>query len=185
MERTEADICKSQFVMSGLDTNVLSYPKVIVACVFVIVFLGAATALGVHLNQLVDEFILLVSDLTHNPFYFIYLITAIGFLFLILMSERKLVQFMFSIGRIYILVGLVGFVIFGPQTTGLLVSIMNIGLGVTSITVSRILQEHRQWRLVSQIIAKRRETSCTLVAILKNSGFNKTPGFEMDQIPAS
>ena len=181
----EADCSKPQFIMSNLDSNILSYPKVIVACVFVLVFLGAAAALGVHLNLLVNEFILLVSDLNHNPFYFIYLITAIGFFFLILMSERKLVRFMFSIGKVYILVGLVGFVIFGPQTTGLLVSIMNLGLGVTSIAVGWVLQEYRQWLLVSHIIAKRRETSCTVVAILKNSGFSQTSGFVLEKIPAN
>lgn len=181
----EAAIFRPQFDMSGLDKSVLNYPKIIVACIFVAVFIGAAVILGVHLNQLIDEFILLVYDLTHNPFYLIYLITAVGFIFLILLSERKLAQFMLSVGKIYILAGLVGFIIFGPQTIGQLVSIVNLGLGISCITVGWLLQEYRQWFLVSRIIAKRRETSCTLIAILKNSGFNKTIKFEMEQIPAS
>jgi hypothetical protein len=185
MMSIEAGICRPQFDMSGLDKSVLNYPKVIVACTFVAVFLGAAVILGVHLNQLIDEFIFLAYDLTHNPFYFIYLITAIGFIFLILLSERKLAQFMLSIGKIYILAGLVGFIIFGPQTIGQLVSIVNLGLGISCITVGWLLQEYQQWLLVSRIITKRRETSCTLIAILKNSGFNKSIKFEMEQISAS
>lgn len=104
--------------MSGLNKSVLNYSKVIVACTFVAVFLGAVVTLGVRLNQLIGEFILRVYDLTHNPFYLIYLITAIGFIFFILLSERKLAQFMLSIGMIYILSGPVGFIIFGPQEIG-------------------------------------------------------------------
>ena len=46
----EAGIFRSQFDMSGLDKSVLNYPKVIVACTFVAVFLDAAVILGVHLN---------------------------------------------------------------------------------------------------------------------------------------
>ena len=138
MMSIEAGICRPQFDMSGLDKNVLNYPKVIVACTFVAVFLGAAVILGVHLNQLINEFIFLAYDLTHNlthnPFYLIYLITAIGFIFLILLSERKLAQFMLSIGKIYILASLVGFIIFGPHTIGQLVSIVNLGLGVLAVS---------------------------------------------------
>ena len=171
--------------MSNLDKSILNYPKVIVVCTFVAVFLGAAVILGVYLNQLIDEFIFLVYDLTHNPFYLVYLITAIGFIFLILLSERKLSLFMIAIGKIYILAGLVGFIIFGPQTIGQFVSIVNLGLGISCIAVGWLLQEYRQWLLVSRIITKRRETSCTLIAILKNSGFNKTIKFEMEQIPAN
>ena len=185
MTNMDASICRSQFDISGLDKNALNYPKIIVACTFVAIFFGAAVILGIHLNQLIDEFILLVYDLTHNPFYLIYLITAIGFIFLILLSERKLAKFMLSIGKIYILTGLVGFIIFGPETIGQLISIVNFGLGISCITAGWFLQEYRQWIIVSMIITKRRETSCTLIAILKNSGFNKTIKFEMEQIPAS
>ena len=92
---------------------------------------------------------------------------------------------MLSIGKIYILVGLVGFIIFGPQTIGQLVSIVNLGLGISCIAVGWLLQEYQQWLLVSRIITKRRETGCTLIAILKNSGFNKSIKFEMEQIPTS
>ena len=185
MANMEASIYKSQFDISSFENSILNYPKIIVACTFVAVFLGAAIILGVHLNQLIDEFVLLIYDLTHNPFYLIYLITAIGFIFFILLSERKLAKFMLSIGKIYILTGLVGFIIFGPQTIGQLASIINLGLGISCITVGWLLQEYRQWVLVSRIITKRRETSCTLIAILKNSGFNKTIKFELEQIPAN
>jgi len=185
MGSMDTNICRSQFDISGLNKCNLSYLKIVVVCVFVAVFFGAAVALGVHLNQLVDEFTLLVYDLTHNPFYLIYLITAIGFIFFILFSEKKLVQFMFLVGKVYILASLIGFLIFGPQTIGQLVSVMNLGLGISSIVVGWFLQEYQQWLLVSRIITKRRETSCTLVAILKNSGFNETTKFKMEQIPAS
>ncbi len=168
----------------------MNYSKIIVICIFIALFSGAAVVLAFHLNQLVnefifDEFILSVANLAQNPFYLIYLITAISFAFLILFSERALVQFMLSIGKVYIFASLVGFVIFGPQTTGLFISIMNLGLGVSSVTVGKLLQEYRQLLLVARIIAKRRETSCTVTTLIRNGGFNEAIKFQMEQIPAS
>ena len=171
--------------MSDLKKSTVNYSKIIVTCIFVAVFSGAVVVLAFHLNQFVDEFILSATNLAQNPFYLIYLITAIAFTFLILFSERTLVQFMLSIGKIYILASLVGFVIFGPQTTGIFISIMNLGLGVLSVTVGKLLQEYRQLLLVARIITKRRETSCTVTTLIKNGGFNESIKFHMEQIPAS
>jgi hypothetical protein len=68
--------------MPDLDKSVLNYPKVIIACKFIVVFLGATVILGVQLNQLIDEPIFLAYDLAHNPFYFIYLMRLdLSFLF--------------------------------------------------------------------------------------------------------
>ena len=105
--------------MSDLKKNTVNYSKIFVTCIFVALFSGAVVVLAFHLNQFVDEFILSATNLAQNPFYLSYLITAIAFTFLILFSERILVQSMFLIGKIYILASLVGFVIFGPQTTGI------------------------------------------------------------------
>ena len=171
--------------MSDLKRNIENHSKIIVSCVFIALFSGAVFILASHLNQFVDEFILSANNLAQNPFYFIYLITAIAFTFLILFSERTLVQFMLSIGKVYILASLVGFVIFGPQTTGLFISIMNLGLGVLSVTAGKLLQEYRQLLLVARIITKRRETSCTVTTLIKNGGFNGAIKFHMEQIPAS
>ncbi len=156
----EASIYNPLFVPSYLEKSMVDHLTVIVACVFVAVFLGATVALGFPLNQLVDEvdeIIFLVSNSAHNPFYLIYLSTAIGFIFLALLSEKILVQSMRLISKIYILTGLVGFLIFGPQTNGLLVSIINLGLGFFIVAVGWLLQEYRQWLIVERIIAKRRE----------------------------
>ena len=190
MTSMEASIYSPLFVPSNLEKSIVDNLTVIVACIFVAVFLGATVALGLPQNlafpleQLVDEILLFVSNSAYNPFYFIYITTAIGFIFLTLLSEKILFRFMRSIGKIYILTGFVGIMIFGSQTVGLLVSVMNLGLGLSSISVSWILREYRQWLLVAQIIAKRRETSCTILAIIKNSGF-KTTKFEVELIPAS
>ena len=89
---------------------------------------------------------------------------------------------MFSIGHIYILASFVGFVIFGPQTTGLFISVMNLGLGASSVAVGRLLQEYRQLLIVARIIAKRRETSCTVTTLIKNGGFMKSIKIQMEQI---
>ena len=166
--------------MSDLKKNTMNYSKIIVTCTFIFLFSAAVIVLAFNLNQFVDEFILSATNLVQNPFYLIYLITAIAFTFLILFSERTLVQFMFLIGKIYILASLVGFVIFGPQTTGLFISIMNLGLGVLSITVGKLLQEYRQLLLVARIIAKRRETSCTVTTLIKNGGFSEAIKFQME-----
>ena len=171
--------------MSDLKKNTVNYSKVIVTHIFIALFSGAVVILAFHLNQFVDEFILSATNLVQIFFYLIYLITAIAFTFLILFSERALVQFMLSIGKIYILASLVGFVIFGPHTTGIFISIMNLGLGVLSITVGKLLQEYRQLLLVVQIITKRRETSCTVTTLIKNGNFNGAIKFHMEQIPAS
>lgn len=190
MTSTEAGIYNPLFVPLNLEKNIVVHLTVIVVFIFGAVFLGVTVALGLPqnlafpLDQLVDEILLFVSNSAYNPFYLIYITTAIGFILLALLSEKILIQFMRSIGKIYILTGFVGIMIFDSQTVGLLVSVMNLGLGLSSIIVSWILREYRQWLLVARIIAKRRETSCTVLAIIKNSGF-KTTKFEMDLIPAS
>ena len=163
----------------------MNYPKIIVTSLFAILFLGATIALGLHLDQFVDIFVFSISNLVQNPFYVIYLITAILFVFLVLFSEKTLARFMFSIGRIYILISLVGFVIFSPQTIGLFVSVMNLGLGVANIIAGKLLQEYRQLLLVERIISKRRETSCTVTTLIKNGGFNKNIKFQIEGMQAS
>ena len=178
-------IYSNKFIILGLKRNTVNYSKIIVICAFITLFSSSVVVLAFHLDQFVDEFILSATNLAQNPFYLIYLVTAIAFTFLILLSESVLVQFMLSIGKIYIFASLVGFVIFGPQTTGLFISVMNLGLGVSSITVGKLLQEYRQSLLVARIIAKRRETSCTVTTLIKNGGFNKAVKFQMEQIPAN
>ena len=163
----------------------MNYYKIIVACIFSAVFFIAAIALGFNLNQFVDEFVISVLNLVQNPFKIIYLIISIIFILLILLSENILVQFMFLIGKTLILFSLLGFVIFGPQTIGLFISVMNLGLGVSSIAVGKLLQEYRQLLIVAGIIAKRRETSCTVTTLIKNGGFMKSIKFQMEQIQAS
>lgn len=190
MTSIETGIYSPLFGPSNLEKSIVDNLTVILVCIFAVVFLGAIAALGLPqsfvfpLDRLADEFLLFVSNSAYNPFYFIYLSTAIGFIFLAILSEKILIQLMRSIGKIYILTGFVGIMIFGSQTVGLLVSVMNLGLGLSSITVSWILREYRQWMLVARIIAKKRETSCTILTIIKNSSFNTTK-FKMEQIPAS
>jgi hypothetical protein len=142
MTSVEAGIYNPLFVPSNLEKSIVDNLTVVVTCIFVAVFLGATVTLGLPqnlvfpLDQLVDETLLFVSNSVYNPFYFIYISTAIGFIFLALLSEKILIQFMRSIGMIYMLSGFVGIMIFGSQTVGLLVSVMNLGLGFFSITVS-------------------------------------------------
>lgn len=190
MTSIETGIYNPLFVPSNLEKSIANNLTVVAVCLFVVVFLGATAALGLPQgfvfspDQLADEFLLFVSNSAYNPFYFIYIITAIVFIFLAILSEKILTQFMRLVGKIYILTGFVGIMIFGSQTVGLLVSVMNLGLGLSSITVSWILREYQQWMLVARIIAKKRETSCTVLAILKNSGF-KDAKYGMELIPAS
>lgn len=190
MTNIEVGIYNSLFIPLNLEKIIADNLTVILVCIFAVVFLGATAALGLpqsfvfSLDQLADEIQLFISSSAYNPFYFIYITTAIGFIFLAILSEKILIQFMRSVGKIYILTGFVGIMIFSSQTVGLLVSVMNLILGFSSITLSWILREYRQWMLVARIIAKKRETSCTVLAIIKNSGFKATK-FGMDLIPAS
>ncbi len=190
MTNIEVGTYKPLFDPPNIEKGIVDNLTVILVCIFTVVFLGATAALGLpqsfvfFLDRLTDEILLFVSNSAYNPFYFIYITTAIGFIFLAILSEKILIQIMCSVGKIYVLIGFVGIVIFSSQTVGLLVSVMNFGLGFTSITVSWILREYRQWILVARIIAKKRETSCTILAIIKNSGFKATK-LRMDLIPAS
>lgn len=163
----------------------MSYPKIIVVSIFTAIFLGAAITMGVYLDQAIYEFVFSVSGFIQNPFYFIYLITAAVFIFHILLSEKKLAHYMLLIGKFYIFISFIGFIIFGPQTIGSIVSVLNLGLGVISIATGMMLLEYRQLLLVAEIISKRRETSCTVTTLIKNGGFNKATKFRLEQIPAS
>lgn len=170
MVNMDATISGQQFALLKLKKNIEDHLAIHIAWAFVVVLFGAAVILGFPQKELVDKIMLFVTNSTHNPFYIIYLITSIGFIVLASLREEILVKFMRSIGEIYILTGVIGFVLFDAQANGHLVSIINFCLGVSIAIAGWLLQDYRQRLLVARLIAEQRDfEDHAIIRTLKNS----------------
>ena len=109
------------------------------AWAFAAAFLGA-TVMGFVPNPLVGENALFVTNTAHN---LVHLATAIGFAVVALIGERASIRFMQAFGVIYMLTGVIGFVMLGSASEGHLLHIIHInwldnslhvGLGIAIAT---------------------------------------------------
>lgn len=97
-------------------------PAVILAWAFAAAFFGA-TVLGFVPNPLVGENALFVTNTAHN---LVHLATAIGFVIVALLGKRASNRFMRAFGVIYMLTGVLGFVMLGSAAEGHLLHIIHI-----------------------------------------------------------
>lgn len=170
MVNMDTTISGQQFALLKLKKNIEDHLAVLIAWAFVVVLLGAAVILGFPQKELADKIMLFVTNSAHNPFYIVYLITAIGLIVLASLREKILVKFMRSIGKIYVLTGVIGFVLFDAQANGHLVSIINFCLGISIAVAGWLLQDYRQRLLVAGLIAKQRDPEDhAIMRTLKNS----------------
>ena len=92
-----------------------------------------------------------------------------------LQYEKVLVKFMQLIGKVYMVVALIGFAKLGSQVYSEWVSVINLGLGMSFVAAGSILQDYRQRLLVARLIAKRRQPgSYTIMDVIKNNGLKTT-----------
>lgn len=92
------------------------------AWAFAAAFLGA-TVMGFVPNPLVGENALFVTNTAHN---LVHLATAIGFAVVALVGERASIRFMQAFGVIYMLTGVIGFVMLGSASEGHLLHVIHI-----------------------------------------------------------
>ncbi len=137
------------------------------------VLLVIAIVLAFPSNSLFGGSALFVTNKGQNALDFAYLATSIGFVAIALLNEKVSVKFMQFIGKVYMLVALIGFAKLGSQIYSEWVSVINLGLGMSFVTAGSILQDYRHRLLVARLIAKRRQPSnYTIVDIIKNRDFN-------------
>ena len=121
---------------------------VTLAWIFAAAFLGA-TVMGFVPNPLVGEDALFVTNAAHN---LVHLATAIGFSIVALLGEKASIRFMQAFGVIYMLTGMIGFVMLGSAAEGHLFHIIHInwldnflhvGLGIAIAAAGWYSQSHR------------------------------------------
>lgn len=96
--------------------------SITLAWAFAAAFLGA-TLLGFIPNPLVGSDALFVTNTAHN---LVHLATAIGFAVVALLGQRASIRFMQAFGAIYLLTGVLGFMMLGSQAEGHLLHIVHI-----------------------------------------------------------
>ena len=97
-------------------------PATTLAWAFAAAFLGA-TVMGFIPNPLVGEDALFITNTAHN---LVHLATAIGFAIVARMGERASIRFMQVFGIVYMLTGVIGFVLLGSASEGRLLHIIHI-----------------------------------------------------------
>lgn len=97
-------------------------PEVTLAWAFAATFFGA-TVLSFVPNPLVGEDALFVTNTAHN---LVHLATAIGFVVVALLGAKASTRFMQAFGVVYMLTGLIGFVMLGSAAEGHLFHIIHI-----------------------------------------------------------
>ena len=95
---------------------------VTMAWAFAAAFVGAA-AMGFIPNPLVGQNALFVTNTAHN---LVHLATAIGFAIVALLGANASIRFMQAFGVVYMLTGVVGFVMLGASAEGHLLGLVHI-----------------------------------------------------------
>jgi hypothetical protein len=117
-------------------------------------FLGAA-AMGFVPNPLLGRSGLFVTNTAHN---LVHLATAIAFGAVALLGERASIRFMQAFGVVYLLTGVLGFVMLGSHAEGDLLHVVHIngldnflhlGLGIAIATAGWVARRHANRRMVA------------------------------------
>lgn len=99
-------------------------------------------------NPLVGKDALLVTNTAHN---LVHLATAVGFVAVALLGEEWSIRFMQAFGVVYVLTGVLGFVVLGAQAHGELLHIIHInwldnflhvGLGIAIAAAGWVSQRY-------------------------------------------
>lgn len=97
-------------------------PAVTLAWAFAAAFFGA-TVLGFVPNPLVGENALFVTNTAHN---LVHLATAVGFVVVAWLGAKASTRFMQAFGVVYMLTGVIGFVMLGSAAEGHLFHVIHI-----------------------------------------------------------
>ena len=172
IENVNISEIKQRYVLSDLKDYAENHMIAIVSGIIAIVFLCAATVNGFSLNAFFGSDAIFVPNRAHNSFDFAYLVTAIGIIITTLLGEKKSISLMQVIGKVYMLVWLIGLIRFGSYGYSEWTSFMNFVLGSFLVVAGSALQDYRHDLLVSKLIAKERHTSnYVIMEKIKNSNF--------------
>ncbi len=175
VENNEAGICQQQIVLPNLRKGIENHLTIIVVWVFAVVLLGAAVVLAYPSNSLFGGGFLFATNKPQYAIDLAYLATSIGLVVIALKDEKSSVKFMQLIGKVYMVIALIGFAKLGSQVYSEWVSVINLGLGMSFSAAGSILQDYRHRLLVARLIAKQRQPGgYTKVDALKNRAFNIT-----------
>ncbi len=175
MVNVESTISKYQFSLEKLRKGIVNHLTTIIAWVFAIVLLGMGVVLAFPSNSLFGGSALLVTNKAQGVLDLAYFAVSIGFVVIVLQYEKVLVKFMQLIGKVYMVMALIGFAKLGSQAYSEWVAVINLGLGMSFAVTGSILQDYRQRLLVAQLIAKRRQPgSYIIMDVIKNNGLKTT-----------
>src|SRR5262249_1651148 len=117
------------------------------AWAFAAAFLGAAV-MGFVPNPPVGPHALFVTNSAHN---LVHLATAVAFVVVALLGESPSIRFMQAFGLVYLLTGVLGFVMLGSQAEGHLLNLVHInrldnylhlGLGIAIASAGWVSRRH-------------------------------------------
>ena len=171
----EVGIRQLQSALPNLSKGIEKYFAIIVAWVFAVVLLGMAVVLAFPSNSLFGGGALFVTNKAQGVLDLAYFAVSIGLVVIALQYEKGLVKFMQLIGKVCMVVALIGFAKLGSQIYSEWVTVINLGLGMSFVAAGSILQDYRQRLLVARLIAKRRQPGrYTIVDVIKNHGLKTT-----------
>ena len=160
------------YALSDLKVYAENHLIAIVSGIIAIAFLCAAAVKGFSLNVFFVSDTFFEPNRAHNSFDFAYLITAMGIIVTTLLGEKKSISLMQVIGKVYMLVWLIGLMGFGSYNYSEWTSFMNFVLGSFLFVTGSVLQNYRHDLLVSKLIAKERHTgNYVIMEKIKNSNF--------------
>lgn len=167
-----ADNIRRLFVLSNLKVNIENHLITIVAWIIAAVFLCAAFVNGFSPKSLFGENLFFLSDAAKNNFDITYLVTAIGLIVTTLLGEKKAISFIQVIGKIYILISLIGFMRIGPYIYNEWIAIMNLMYGLILYAAGAVLKDYRHDLLVARIIFKQAYSgNYAIMDTIKKSNF--------------
>ena len=172
IEKVNIAEIRQRYVLSDLMVYAENHLIAIVSGFIAIAFLCATAVNGFSLNAFFGGDAIFVPNRTHNSFDFAYLVTAIGIIITTLLGEKKSISLMQVIGKVYMLVWLIGLMRFGSNSYSEWTSFMNFVLGSFLVVAGSVLQDYRHDLLISKLIAKERHTrNYVIMEKLKNSNF--------------
>lgn len=172
IENMETDDIRRLFVLSNLKVNIENHLVTIIAWIIAAAFLCAAFVNGFSSKSLFGENLFFLSDAAKNNFDITYLVTAIGIIATTLLGEKKAISFMQLIGKVYILISLIGFMRIGPYIYNEWIAIMNLMYGLILYAAGAVLKDYRHDLLVARIIFKQAYSgNYAIMDTIKKSNF--------------
>ena len=172
LEKIDADDIRQTFVLLNLKINTENHLVTVVALLIATVLLCTAFVNGFSSESLFGGNSFFLPDVARNTFDITYVATAIGLIVTALLGEKKAISFMRVIGKVYILVSLIGFMKIGSYSYNEWISIMNLMYGLTLSAAGSVLKDYRHDLLVARLIARQ---ICTgnyeIMDTLKKSSF--------------